>query len=325
MGRVLAEDERVSQAAKKKVLDAIVRLGYRPNIVGRALAKGRNLSIGLVAWARRNVEDELFSRFLVGIEASCRQKGYGLNLSISLVKGRDCLEELSPQVFQERRVDGFIIFGADELTESQVEKLVRNDIPLVWLTRHRVQGRICCTFIDLGEVYYTAVKHLFDVGCRKIGFMAGDLDLETDRQGLEGFRRAIRDFGLPERKNWIAESKYQSETVIANARRILSGPDRPDGIVAAEDLVANSVLHVCRRLGLGVPDDVAIIGFFDRILSRHTDPPLSTVTLPWQEIGGRAADMLVELCEGDKIKDFVNKTWNPSVIKRGSTDRKAIG
>jgi LacI family transcriptional regulator len=140
-------------------------------------------------------------------------------------------------------------------------------------------------------------RHLIELGHRRIGFLGGRPDLESARQREEGFRAALAEAGIDFDPGLFRVGGFLAETASGPARELLSLPDRPTAVVAANDRSAIEVMRIAAELGLSVPGDVSIVGFDNIPESALVDPPLTTVDQSIQSLGYEAVRLLLDFIE----------------------------
>jgi LacI family transcriptional regulator len=194
------------------------------------------------------------------------------------------------------RLGGTLTDGLILVTPTVVE--VDDATPLVAVDPHTGPSSIPTVHGDNLAGAITATEHLISLGHRRIGFLAGRPDLESARQREQGYRDALRGAGIPIDPALIRVGDYELEMSEEPARELLTVPDRPTAVFAANDLSAIQTMHVARTLGLAVPDDVSVIGFDNIPESALMSPPLTTIDQSIQEMGKRAVELLIGLIEG---------------------------
>ncbi len=310
---------KLSDETVRRIKEAAVELGYRPNGVARRLVNGKTLSLGLVVWSGDRIEEPLFPKFLKGIGRACEQLGYGLELSIIYAEGENHIDQFLGRVLSERTVDGYIMIFVDEIRESDIEKIEKTNIPLVWIVRYPLERGISNVCVETEKGYYQATRHLIERGCKRIAFLAGDLGFKADQEALSGYRRAIKEFGLPDESRLVVEGNYRRDPAKKAAQQLLGLNPRPDGIVAANDISGIQVINVCREKGLCVPKDVAVIGYNDTQIAEMIDPQLSSMRVPAEEMGYEAVTFLVDICRGEKNNVECVKMFSPELVIRESS------
>jgi LacI family transcriptional regulator len=279
----------VALATSARVQEVIDELGYESSLVARSLRSTRTNVIGILV-----AEFEPFStELLKGTSSAIADTGYEL-LAYS-GGGRH-----GGAVGWERRylsrLSGTLIDGAILVTPTVVD--AHPGIPVVAVDPHR--GRTGLTTIDSDNMRgaITATEYLLSLGHRRIGFLGGRPDLESARLREEGYRAALKAAGVPVDPELIRVGGYRSETADQPAHELLTLPDRPTAIFAANDLSALRTIEVARNLGLRVPDDVSVVGFDNVPESAMSTPPLTTIAQNIRQMGSEAISQLIAMMDG---------------------------
>ena len=146
-----------------------------------------------------------------------------------------------------------------------------------------------------------ATEHLLDLGHRRIGFLAGRPDLESARLRKRGYRPALETAGIEVDPSLIRVGEFQVETAEEAARQLLANGGNPTAIFAANDVSAIATMSVASSIGLRVPDDLSVIGFDNVPESALSEPPLTTIEQPIQQMGFDATRLLIGLIEGEPV------------------------
>ncbi len=316
---------KLSEHTVERIRQVALDMGYRPNGIARRLVNGRTLSLGLVAWSADRIEEPLFPKFLKGIGRACEDLGYSLELSILYAEQDNHIDRFLTRVLREKTVDGYVLIFVDEINEEDLYRLNAINVPLVWVVRHPLEKSINNVRVDTERGYYLATRHLIEQGCKRVAFLAGDLSFQADLEALMGYRRAIKEFGLPDDSSLIAEGNYRKVPSLQAARKLLDATPRSDGIVAANDISAVQVLNVCNERGLSVPQDIAVIGHNDTALAEMVEPQLSSMHMPAEQMGYDAIAYLVNICKGQNEQTGCVKTFTPELVVRRSSNRKSYG
>ena len=172
------------------------------------------------------------------------------------------------------------------------------EIPVVAVDPHT--GPAAFPTVDADNVAgaMAATQHLLDLGHRRIALLGGREDLESARLREKGFRDATAVAGIRVDPDLVRVGGYRPESAGAPARELLSRPDRPTAVFAANDISAIRTVEVARELGLRVPEDVSVVGFDNVPESALSTPSLTTIAQPLHDIGVTALRMLVELLAG---------------------------
>ena len=193
-----------------------------------------------------------------------------------------------------------------------------SDIPVVAIDPHA--GPLGLPTVDSDNLTggVLATQHLLELGHTRIGYLAGRPDLESSRLRETGYRKALADAGIPVDENLIRIGSYSRDDSHAPASELLSLPDRPTAIFAANDLSALGIIDVARQMGLEVPRDLSVVGFDDIPDSAQSTPPLTTVQQPLQRMGAEAIRLLLGLLDGTAPEQR-HVRLPVSLVRRGSS------
>lgn len=291
VSRVVNGSELVSEKAREAVLEAIAELGYVPNSVARGLVTSRTDAVALVIpeSESRLGSEPYFSAVIRGVSAALADTR--TQLQLMLVRDQAERDQLTRSV-AERRVDGVLLVSVHE--HDVLPGLLESaGLPTVLAGRRREDDPLSYVCADNRGGAAAAVRHLLERGRRRIATVAGPQDMEVGRSRLHGFREALVEAGVPAAEHLVATGDFTEEGARAAMRSLLERAPDLDAVFAASDLMAAGVLLELRAQGRRVPEDVSVVGFEDSYLARHTNPPLTTVRQPTEEIGGTIARTLL--------------------------------
>ena len=193
-------------------------------------------------------------------------------------------------------VDGIVLMGVDR-SDPEVKKLVEADIPLIGVDLDVAGPRATHVGSDSVGGARLAVKHLHRLGHRRIATIAGPQDSKPGADRLVGFRAEVHNLGLEARPEYEQTGDFYIESGERAMRALLALPEPPTAVFAAADLMAVGAMKAVREAGLGVPDDIAVVGFDDIQLASLLDPALTTVRQDKVGVGTAAARALMEQIE----------------------------
>lgn len=298
----------VSPETRERVLNAARELGYSSNLLARGLVTGRGTMLGVLV---PEVRSHITAQQLAAVEETAQQSGYTIMLS---VYGSEIDRALSAQrTMAARRMDGIVcLFEAAGSVSGRLDGILTGlaamDLPFVTTYHDPVQGVEADHFlVDQEQGGYLATRHLLEQGRRAVAFV-GPPRLNAGRGRLAGYRRAHAERGITPCDELILMTTAFTATIgEAAGRELLGRPARFDAVFATSDSLAAGVLRSLRGAGLGVPDDVALIGFDDGpVLCEALDPPLSSVHCPLEEIGRGSVERLVARLENAE-------DWQPEI------------
>ncbi|MFJ3385106.1 MULTISPECIES: LacI family DNA-binding transcriptional regulator [unclassified Curtobacterium] len=296
VSKVINNRDGVAPATMLRVQEVVERLGYETSLVARSLRSSRTGVIGILV-----PEFEPFSTELLrGVSTAATGTGYELLAYAGLVTG-------ASQPGWERRslsrLSGTLIDGAIVVTPTTA--LSTSSIPVVAIDPHTGPEGHATVDTDNEGGARSAVDHLLALGHTRIAHIHGRADLASAQLRETGYRAALADAGLRVDEDLVRAGDYQEDRATAVARELLSIPDRPTAVFAANDSSAIGVLHAAAELGLRVPQDLSVIGFDDVPQASTTTPPLTTVAQPLADLGAAAVEMLLTMLRGEPAPEHV--------------------
>ncbi len=287
-----------SPETRERVLKAIEELSYHPNAAARGLRVRRTRTIGYVSYdyyPERAFVAPYNSGVMSGLTAALKERQHYM-LPYPLQVGED-LASLTA-LLGSRRVDGMVVRLAEDppVTDALLEAITASAIPCVCLERPGASrfGLSCITYDDEGGAY-AATQHLIARGHRRIAHIQGDPRQQAARDRLAGYERALVEAGLPIDQRLIRGRTWMPADAVAAMRDLLQLREPPTAVFAANDQLAFSSIEALRAHGIRVPEDVAVVGFDDAPLAQDMLPPLTTVHIPFDDLGRLAADLILRL------------------------------
>jgi LacI family transcriptional regulator len=314
ISRVANHDPKLRIAPPTRLrIEALLReTEYRPNGVARGLKLRQTLVLAVVI---PDITNPFFAALFRGVEDAASPSGY--NVLLCNTDGSPARQRSHLQSLHARRVDG-VIMASSFLKDPTVRWLRHQGVPYVLVNRFSDEGQDAFVGSDDLVGGRLATEHLVELGHRRIGHLAGKLTVSTGVMRRRGYLAALAQRGLPADPRLVVESGYTEEGGVRAAERLLAVPDRPTAIFAVTDMTAVGALGVARRMGLRIPEDVAIVGYNDIPLATRMVPALTTVHVPIHDFGAAAARLLLEQIEtGEPSRQRV--VFNPELIVRGST------
>lgn len=316
--RALNEETRsvVSPETARRVLEAAEDLGYSPNPLAKGLRTNRSMTIGMVI---SDIENPLFGPIIAGVEEAAGRHGYSTLIVEAVAHDHTALSPVINTLVH-RRVDGVILAMATRTGENAAY-LKRINVPVVLVNRS-VEGVSVASIVgDDEHGIRLAVDHLADLGHTRIGHLAGPQQTSTGLNRLRGFREHMSQLGLESGPEVVEETEWYQIDPGHKAAGVLLDR-RPDltALVAANDLTALGAYQAIRDRGLEVGTDVSVTGYNDMILLDLIHPSLTSVRVPYRDMGSEAADLLLEMMSGRNGSDTdLTRTLTPTLSVRDST------
>lgn len=290
VSRVINGDSRVLLKTRHKVQMAIKELNYRPSRVAQRLRSKGNESklIGLVI---PDIENPFYVQMIRGIEVTAYDQGYSVIIgNFSENKARS---ERYIDILKAEGVNAFIVVPVNN-EDPKVMELVKSGYQVTCVDRDMKGVEVDVVKVNNEEATYDAIKHLINLGHKRIGHVGGQWDIPTTQSRLAGYKRALLESGLPIEEELIItkSSNFQNGAEITNTFLDLQNP--PTAIFTSNNLMTLGALRAIHSRGLSIPNDVAIVGFDDMYWSESLNPPLTAVHQDGFEIGRRATELLLK-------------------------------
>ncbi len=295
VSRVVNDQPRVGPQARASVRRAIEELGYEPNRAARSLATRRTGAVGLVVGESetRVFGEPFFGALVRGVSEALGPSGTPLLLS--LVR-RDEAPRATVR-YLGAHVDGVLLVSAHE-QDPVLSHLLAAEVPTVLAGRPaRGAGLAYVDADNLGGAR-RAVEHLLAAGRRTVATVAGPQDLSAGRDRLAGYREALAAAGHAADPELEEYGDFSAASAEAAMNRLVARRPDLDAVFAASDVMALAALGVLTRAGRRVPGDVAVVGFDDSPLAACSNPPLTSVHQPAEEMGRAMVGILLDLLAG---------------------------
>lgn len=290
VSRVVNNNPNVKPQTRKKVFEAIERLGYRPNAVARGLASKKTTTVGVVI---PDISNSIFSEVARGIEDIANMYHYNIILCNADKKKEKEIRVVNTLL--EKQVDGLLFMGG-AITEDHVQAFKTSSVPVVLCATADEKRLIPSVDIDHEKAAYDAVNVLIQNGHKNIAMISGTLqDPANGFARYQGYKKALEDAGIPLREEYVRIGNYRYESGLEVTKYFLELPERPTAIFAATDEMAIGAIHTLQDSGLKVPDDVSVISVDNIRMASMVRPQLTTVAQPMYDIGAVAMRLLTKL------------------------------
>ncbi len=289
VSRALTDHSDVSSNTRKKVKELAAKLDYQPDPIAIGLRRNKTNVVGIIV---PQIVNRFFSKCISGFQEVARANGYKVMITQSDESLEMEKENLVTMI--NSRVDGLVVALSRQTSDlSHFEKIFDADIPIVFFDRVDESLNTSRVTIDDYEASYNAVKHLIEQGCKKIAHVSGPINLEISKKRLAGYKDALNDHKLVFDENHLVFSENQTDQVKNITDYYLGLKNRPDGIFAINDAFAIEMVYNLKREKIKIPEDIAIVGFNNEIVSEFVDPPLTSVDSPASQLGEEAARLLL--------------------------------
>lgn len=297
VSRVIADSPRISEKTKRKVRQVMKELGYHPNFIARSLASQSTNVIGIVFPGSGNLafQNPFYSEVLRGISEGVHHKHYGIQLTTGTTE--DEIYEDVVRMVQGRRVDGVIMLYS-KINDKIIHYLRDKKFPFVVIGKPYEDAEQI-THIDNDNITAAkeATKHLLNLGHTRIGFIGGSKDLMVTVTRLEGYKRALQEYNIPIREDYIIHEEFLISGGKQGVLEIMSTSEPPTALVVADDLMAMGVLRTLHLMGYEIPGSVSVVSFNNALFSELSTPPLTTVDINILELGIQSVKHLLAIIE----------------------------
>lgn len=294
VSRVLNNRLDVSEETSQRVMSVVQDLGYASSLAARGMRSRQTNVIGLII---PEVASHYCQEILRGVNGAIALLDKNLIIYTSGVLERENIalhERSSVALLNGSIADGVIVV-------TPTANHFSTDAPLVIIDPNNDDPLHPAIIATNREGALAAVDYLIKLGHRRIGHISGRQELISSKQRLQGYKEALSAAGLPVDEDLIEIGDFSTPTAVPCARKLLSLPDRPTAIFAANDMTAIAVYQVAAELGLRIPEDLSVVGFDNLRESAFIEPPLTTIDQSVEKMGAMAMDILVKLVEGQSL------------------------
>lgn len=305
---------RISEETRKTILETASRLNYKPNYIAQSLVTNKSFTLGMII---PNFSDQIFTSFASGLEEYAQKRKYGTFICNSNDDVERCIQQINTLI--SRGVDGMVIIppatiNRDPKLKEFCETLEESGIPYVLVDRavHDLYHDYVASDNIFGGML--AGEHLRELGHNKIAVIAGPEEEYGTIKRIKGFRDSFGD-----KSNVSIKVQYSDYTVdggyIATKEVLNSGIT---ALFALNDMMAIGAYKAIGEKGLRIPDDISVIGFDNNPVSALVAPPLTTISQPFNIIGSRACELLLDRISNPDKKNC-DYFFSPSIVIRNST------
>ncbi|MGF3105885.1 catabolite control protein A [Rossellomorea aquimaris] len=298
VSRVVNGNPNVKPATRKKVLEVIDRLGYRPNAVARGLASKKTTTVGVII---PDISNIFYAELARGIEDIATMYKYNIILSNSDQNVEKELHLLNTMLG--KQVDGILFLGG-HISEEHVQEFERSPVPIVLAGAVEETNKVPSVNIDYKAASYDAVTELLEKGHKRIGFVSGPFhDTINMKFKLEGYREALAKAGVEYSDDLVVEGEYTYDSGLEAWQKFSELGDKPTAIFVGNDETALGVVHGAQDQNVSIPDEVEVISFDNTRLALMVRPQLTSVVQPLYDIGAVAMRLLTKYMNKETVEE----------------------
>jgi len=317
--RVLGGYGYVSEEAREKVLEVAKKLKYKPHAIAKSMITGRTKTVGFIVG---DIENPFFAGIARAVNNIIIPEGY--NLLVYTTYENILEEQKAVETFTERRVDGIIIAPTCIREHSHIDGAIELGIPVVLVDRVLNGIGLDTVAVQNVEGAYEAVKYLIEIGHTNISFLSDSLDINSNRERLDGYIKALEAYNIPIDETLIRSGKYTVEDGYRSTVALISNKKRPSAIFTSNNFMTEGLLLATKDMGINIPEELAVIGFDDMKWYQLISPSISVVAQPVHKIGHTAARRLMRRMLGDSSRPELIRLPVKLIIRESTGARKNI-
>lgn len=308
--RALTGRGYVAESVREKVLSTAQQLGYVPDAMARTLKQQVSRSIGILVTDLRN---QFYADLAAGVSHQAKASGYTTMLIDDGVSAED--DASIAEAFVALRVGGVIVTPTSAAVPAY---LARHRIPMVEVDRQFGAGVNDAVVVDNAAGARAATEHLLGLGHRRIALFIDETDWTTGQGRYDGYLAAHAAAGVDVESGLVVSAGWDVENSYTRALAMLSGPDRPSAVFAANNVLAEGVWRAIAELGLDIPGDVSLVAFDDAAWMSMVTPGVTAVAQDSVELGAVAVRRLLARLE-DPVSPPETTVLEVTLRTRGST------
>ena len=321
VSNVLNGSSLVKEETRQRVLVAIRELDFHPTAAARSLSTQRTNTIGMIRselrpHSNRIESDPIVLDLIDGITNAAIESSIGLTFWTIPVGRREM--ELYKRLVNSRQIDGLILFALRE-QDPRIAFLQEYEFPFVTVGRLDPQEGL--NWVDLDGAYgiELAVRHLIELGHRRIGYISPPHEQYLAQQRWQGFVNAMHAADLPIDSHLVYEGDFSEKSGQIGTHVFLDHPQPPTAIICNNDRMAFGAMRSIQARGMVVGQDISVIGFDDIALARYSHPPLTTLSQPIHAIGRALYALLIALINRKPVDSLGGILFKPELVVRHST------
>jgi LacI family transcriptional regulator len=318
VSKSLRDSPEISEDTRLKVQAFAKLYNYRPNLIALSLKNKKTKTIGIII---PEIVHHFFATVISGIEHVANEKGY--NVIVCLSDESFDKEVINMEMLANGSIDGFIMSLSKETQQRKdfhhISEVINQGMPVVLFDR--VTNDVLCdkVIIDDKLAAYNAVESLINNGMKKIGLITTVDYVSVGKLRTDGYLQALQNHGILRDEKLIV--KIEDIDNCSNQIEELLGENGVDSIFAVNELFAVTAIKAAKKLKMNVPEDIAVIGFTDGIISTYSSPSITTVSQNGIKMGNKAAQMLIERLESEDEdnEQYITEVIETHLVQREST------
>ncbi|SEQ64024.1 LacI family DNA-binding transcriptional regulator [Piscibacillus halophilus] len=304
--------EYMGEQTKERIAQAIKDLGYRPNIVARSLKQKTTTTIGVIV---ANISHEFSTQIVQSIEKYCNESNY--HIIVCNAEDHPEKEQKYIEMLRAKQVDGIIVFPTSNNKELY-QSLNLEDYPMVFIDRYVPEVKVSSIMLDNKKASQLAVEEFHRLGYERIGIITNSTknNVTPRVERIEGFVQALESKNLEVNESYIKSVSLHE--ISKELVQMFSLEQPPEALLAGNDLALIEILQFTKKHQLQIPSDLAVIGIDDVSFASIYNPELTTIAQPTDEMGKKAAELLISQIQGEKPPFQQIYRFSPTLLSRSS-------
>lgn len=294
VSRALAEPGKVSVGTRDKVMAAVEASGYVANSLARNFRRRKTHSVVVLV---PDITNTFFAGVIQGIEWIAHKNGYQVLLGDTQFNPEG--EKAYAAMVSQRQADGVISLGGNIPFAYQSGRRTVDPAwpPFAMACEYQSVIPVPTVCIDNISAAFDATSHLTALGHTKVAYINGPASSPLCKDRLQGYRLAMKKAGVTNTRAWVVEGDFSLASGREMMAALLTKPERPSAVFAANDEMAIGAMAAIKAAGLTIPGDISVIGFDDIRFAEFTDPPLTTISQPTHEIGKQVMSLMLAMLD----------------------------
>ena len=291
VSRALSGKTYVEEETKAKVLDAVEKLHYKPNLIAKGLKEKKTNMIAVMIPA---LDSLYYAALTQCIEQYAAEAGYSVLFSNS--QNIPEKERKSIEMLKTRLVDGVICLTINDQVDHILKMRKEEHLPIVLLNRD-LKEDISCVSIDMEYGSYLMTEYLLKRGHRKIAGIFENLEKQRHRRRHRGYVKALQDYQVELNEDYVLSNATEVEDAYLKAKALFSRADHPTAVFVSEEMMVLGVYRAIAECGLSIPQDVSVVGFDNIYTAEYMYPALTTYNSMVEEVSRKSVEILLEEIE----------------------------
>ncbi|NLO81823.1 MAG: LacI family transcriptional regulator [Clostridiales bacterium] len=312
---VLNNSRNVSEETRKRVLEAVEKMNYKPDLIARSMVTKETKQLSIIL---NDIANPFFSEIILAFENAAIERGYFVNICTGYKNIDDYFDH-----FISRRIDGICVLAIpNKFHMDKIYDLVDKGIKVVVSGNAEADiKRVSLIENDYINAMDQAIRYLMELGHREIAYVSGLSSSQKFDRRIEGYLKALKKYNLSCGDRLLIEGKAPYNTTIMDGyyitKELISTGKFFTAVICTNDLMAVGAMRALQEAGYSVPDDVSVMGFDDIFLSDIWQPPLTTMSVPKTLLGTKAFELLYGNIKKGNTGFYMTK---PELVVRKSTD-----